>query len=178
MRSLLTGASVILLLWSGAAQPNSVIAHRYLKDVQKIGEGVLTYLFWDIYRATLYAPGVRWSADAPFVLTLSYMQDLKGRDIAKRTIAEIRDQGYADETRLANWLSSLEKLFPDVSDGDKLTAVRDALARTIFYNGKERIGMIDDPVFTVHFFDIWLGEKSSEPTLRRALLGAQGEHPD
>lgn len=175
MRKLLAATCAALLLWPGAATANPDIAGRYLVDAQKVGDGVLTYLFWDVYRATLYAPRAGWRADAPFVLTLAYMRDLEGSDIADRTISEIRDQGYRDEKKLAAWLGRLLDLFPDVAAGDTLTAVRDAQGRTIFHRGPEHIGTITDPVFTTRFFDIWLGEKTSEPKLRRALLGGRGE---
>lgn len=173
MRRMLAVAFAGLVFLSTPASANPDIAKRYLSDAQKVGDGVLTYLFWDVYRATLYAPQARWRADAPFVLTLAYMRDLKGRDIAERTISEIRDQGYGDEKKMARWFGRLAGLFPDVGDGDSLTAVRDSAGRTIFYRGTTRIGIIEDPVFTARFFDIWLGEKTSEPKLRRALLGGQ-----
>jgi hypothetical protein len=99
------------------------------------------------------------------------MRDLKGRDIAERTITEIRDQGFADEAKLSDWLARLTALFPDVGDGDSLTAIRDVAGRTLFYGGSRPIGAIDDPAFGRRFFDTWLGEKTSEPKLRRKLLG-------
>jgi len=159
------------MLWPGAAAANPDIAKRYIEDARKIGDGVLTYLFWGVYRATLYAPAAGWRADAPFVLSLAYLRDLKGADIATRTIDEIRGQGFADDAKLAAWSARLTALFPDVTDGVSLTAARDAQGRTVFYRGAARIGIVDDTDFTRRFFDIWLGEKTSEPKLRRALLG-------
>jgi hypothetical protein len=174
MPRLLAIVCTALAVLSAPALANPDIAKRYLPNAQKVGAGVLTYLFWDVYRATLYAPKAGWRRDAPFALTLAYMRDLKGRDIAERTISEIRGQGYDDEQKLAAWFDRLAELFPDVGDGDSLTAVRDTDARTVFYRGSLRIGTIEDPVFTARFFDIWLGDKTSEPKLRRALLGGQG----
>lgn len=171
MPKFLMGMIAAMLLWPGVPGANPDVAKRYMPDARKIGDGVLTYLFWDVYRATLYAPGTGWRADAPFALSLAYLRDLKGRDIAERTISEMRDQGFTDETKLADWSARLGDLFPDVSDGDSLTAVRDAAGRTVFYSAAQRIGMIEDPAFSRRFFDIWLGEKTSEPKLRRALLG-------
>tara|TARA_R110002110_G_scaffold206365_4_gene418590 strand:+ start:1950 stop:2471 length:522 start_codon:yes stop_codon:yes gene_type:complete len=170
-RIFLSAILAAAVMWSGASAANPDVAKRYVPDARKIGDGVLTYLFWDVYRATLYAPPAGWRADAPFVLTLAYLRDLKGRDIAERTIEEIRDQGFADAQKLAAWSVRLGDLFPDVSAGDSLTAVRDTAGRTIFYSDARRIGIIEDPDFGPRFFDIWLGEKTSEPRLRRALLG-------
>lgn len=171
MRKVFAAAFAALVLWPGAGAASPDIAKRYIGDVRKVGDGVLSYLFWDVYRATLYAPAAGWRRDAPFALSLAYLRDLRGADIAERTISEIRDQGFGDEARLAAWSARLTALFPDVTDGDSLTAVRDAKSRTIFYRGAARIGTVDDADFTRRFFDIWLGKKTSEPKLRRALLG-------
>ena len=170
-KMMFTGILAAALLWPAASGANPDVAKSYMPDARKIGDGVLTYLFWDVYRATLYAPGAGWRADAPFALSLAYLRDLKGRDIAERTISEIRDQGFGDETKLAAWFVRLAALLPDVAEGDSLTAVRDTAGRTVFYSDAHRIGVIDDPAFGQRFFDIWLGKKTSEPKLRRALLG-------
>jgi len=170
-KMMFTGILAAALLWPVASGANPIVAKRYVPDAQKIGDGVLSYLFWDVYKATLYAPGAGWRPDAPFALSLDYMRDLKGRDIAARTIDEIREQGFTDEAKLSDWAARLAELFPDVAEGDSLTAVRDTAGRTVFYSDAKRIGMIDDPAFSRRFFDIWLGEKTSEPKLRRALLG-------
>ena len=159
------------LIWPGAAAANPDVAKRYIADAKKVGDGVLTYLFWDVYRATLYAPAAGWTPDGPFVLSLLYLRDLDGADVAARTTDEIRGQGFADKARLAAWQARLAEIFPDVSDGVTLSATRDDKGRTVFYRGTDRIGEVDDPAFAKRFFDIWLGEKTSEPKLRRALLG-------
>jgi hypothetical protein len=41
----------------------------------------------------------------------------------------------------------------------------------VFYSNGEEIGSVDDSEFTTSFFNIWLGEKTSEPKFRKALLG-------
>lgn len=171
MPKMIVSLMAALLLWPVVSNANPIVAERYVPDARKVGDGVLSYLFWGVYKATLYAPGSRWRADAPFALSLDYMRELKGRDIAERTIAEIRDQGFTDEAKLLTWQEKLAALFPDVTEGDRLTAVRHADGRTLFYRDDKRIGMIDDPAFGARFFDIWLGEKTSEPKLRRKLLG-------
>jgi len=171
MRKLCVALFAASLMWSPAATANPDIAKRYIADAKRIGDGVLTYLFWDVYRATLYAPAAGWTPDGPFVLSLRYLRDLSGADIAERTIGEIRGQGFTDKARLANWQARLATIFPNVSDGVTLSATRDEKGRTVFYRGTDRIGAVDDPAFAKPFFDIWLGEKTSEPKLRRALLG-------
>ncbi|MGB0630688.1 MAG: chalcone isomerase family protein [Alphaproteobacteria bacterium] len=172
-RRLWSAVLVLLCLAPGPATAGSAeaLAARYFANPQKVGEAVLRYLFWDVYRAELFAPAARWRPDAPFALTLNYLRDLDGADIADRTISEMRDQGFSDEKILSDWQARLRAVFPDVSDGTRLTGVRDRGGRTIFYRDGRKIGEFDDPSFTRRFFDIWLGEKTSEPALRRALLG-------
>ena len=158
---------------AAAADPVRAAVAAYVPDARKTGEGVLRYLFWDVYRAALYAPAAGWDANRPFALTLLYMRDLDGRDIADRTISEIEEQGFTDRVSLARWRAMLRKIFPDVTDGTRLTGIRDRAGATVFYRGGTRIGVVEDPEFTRRFFDIWLGEKTSEPALRNALLGGE-----
>ena len=37
-------------------------------DASVVGRGTLTYAFWDIYDATLYAPQGKWDRSKPFAL--------------------------------------------------------------------------------------------------------------
>lgn len=153
------------------AEPALKTASRYFDDAQRVGGGVLRHLFWEVYQVELIAPAANWRVDKPFVLSLRYLRSIDGVDIADRTISEIRDQGFSDERALVGWQMRLRDIFPDVSDGTRLTGVRDSEGRTVFYEDGRRIGEIRDAAFTRRFFDIWLSEKTSEPSLRRALLG-------
>ena len=161
----------IFLPSSVAADRTAATAARYFSNPAKVGQGLLSHLFWDVYTATLIAPNAKWHPDMPFALSVKYLLDIDGADIAERTISEIRDQGYADEPNLSVWQEKLLNILPNVTDGTRLTAVRDKTGHTIFYHDGNWIGEIDDRAFTRRFFDIWLGEKTPRPALRRALLG-------
>ena len=56
-------------------------------------------------------------------------------------------------------------------DCDRITGVQrpEGLSR-FFHNGNLR-GEVRDAEFTRRFFGIWLGESTSEPSLRDSLLG-------
>jgi hypothetical protein len=144
---------------------------RHVRDAQAVGQGRMSVLIWDVYDVTLYAPAGSLKQDQPFALALSYLRDLDGQKIADRSIEEIRGQGFADEVKLATWHTQMRKIFPDVSDGMTLTGVHTSAGTTIFYQNEEKIGQINDPLFSKAFFDIWLSEKTSAPDLRRSLLG-------
>ncbi len=138
-----------------------------------VGQGVLSYAFWDIYKATLYAPDGLWHAAKPFALSIEYYRALNGKDIADRSVQEMRKQGFSDEVTLAAWHSQMKAIFPNVKKGTMLTAVYTPAKQTTFYQGDDTIGAIKGDDFGQWFFAIWLAEKTSEPKLRRALLGLQ-----
>lgn len=136
-----------------------------------VGRGVLSYAFWDIYEATLYAPKGRFDPAKPVALSIAYYHAIDGRDIADRSVQEIRKQGFNDEIKLATWNAQMKAIFPDVKNGTTLSAVYMPGNQTTFYNGNKAIGAIKGDDFGKSFFGIWLGERTSKPELRRALLG-------
>lgn len=144
----------------------------YVPAAKKVGEGRLTYLFWDVYDATLYAPEGAWQENEPFALQLSYLRTLEGKKIADRSIEEMRKQGFSDEVKLATWHTQMRNIFPDVDDGISLTGVYTKKGDAVFYLDNTEIGRVQDPEFSKAFFGIWLDEKTSDPDLRRKLLGA------
>jgi len=150
---------------------DDIAAH--VPAAKKVGEGRMTYMFWDVYDATLYAPQGTWRQDKPFALQLTYLRKLDGKKIADRSIEGMRAQGVSDEIKMATWHAQMRKIFPNVDNGVSLTGVYAGDGTTIFYQGNTEIGRINDPQFGHAFFDIWLNEKTSAPTLRRQLLGAQ-----
>jgi hypothetical protein len=158
---------------SHASEKNELTS-KYFTNSQKVGEARMTYLFWDVYDATLYAPQGQWRSDMPFALQLSYLRKLHGEAIAERSIDEIRKQGFEDDTKLSQWYQSMRELFPDVTKGQSLTGIADQSRKTHFYLDDQLIGSIDDPLFTQYFFDIWLSEQTSQPKMRKQLLGEKG----
>lgn len=152
--------------------PASDIALRLLPEAAVVGRGVMTYAFWDVYEATLYAPQGQWNPEQPYALSLIYYHAIDGSDIADRSVQEMRAQGFSDEVVLATWHAQMKDIFPNVKKGTVLTGIYTADEQTVFYEGVEKIGSIKDPNFGKHFFGIWLNDKTSEPKLRRALLGA------
>jgi hypothetical protein len=155
-------------LYAAAAQ---TVVEKYIPDAQRVGEGRLSYMVWDVYDARLYAPAGSWNQSKPFALSLHYLMNLDGKDIADRSVEEMRKQGFTDEVKLAAWNAEMKRIFPDVSDGTVLTGVFNPGGPTYFYRNEQKIGTIMDPAFGKYFFDIWLSEKTSEPELRQALLG-------
>jgi hypothetical protein len=144
---------------------------KAIPNALPVGEGKLSVAFWDVYDATLYAPEGTWTPSRPYALSLRYFRDIKGRDIADRSVQEIRGQGFNDEVKLAAWNAQLKSIFPDVQPGSVLSAVFIPGKHTQFFNNGAPIGTIKGDEFANHFAGIWLSEKTSEPALRKQLLG-------
>lgn len=161
------------LLFTSFSSPASIdVVQRFIEQPKAVGETArMTYLFWDVYDATLYAPQGTYSEQQPFVLALRYLRDLDGKAIAERSIEEMQKQGFNDPELEKKWLQQMIAIFPDVSEDTTLYGVRNAAGYTEFYQGSNKIGEVQDPQFTRWFFDIWLGSKTSEPKLRAEILG-------
>ena len=169
MRKLLASI-VVYMLCTSAALANDV-TQKYIKNAAVVGTGTLSVVLWDVYDATLYAPNGKWDATTPHALSITYLREIEGADIADRSIEEIRKQGFADERKLTLWQSELRDIFPNVKNGSELTAIYIPGKKTQFYSANKFIGSINGDMFGKQFFNIWLSEKTSEPKLRRKLLG-------
>jgi len=164
---------ILVLLAYFATSPLSAgeAARKHVPYAQPVGTGRLSVLFWDVYDATLYAPHGAWKAVPPYALQIDYFRDIEGDDIAERSVDEMRKQGFSNEVKLAEWQTKMAKIFPDVKKGSQLTAVLTKHKSTDFFDGDRAIGSMNDPEFSARFFAIWLSDKTSEPELRRQLLG-------
>jgi hypothetical protein len=169
MRNLFISISLWVCLASPAMANRAV--EQLVPNGQAVGTGRLSVVFWDVYDATLYAPNKQWDANAPHALTVDYFREIDGIDIADRSAEEIQKQGFSNKEALSKWLAQMRAIFPNVKNGSQITAVFTKQKSTDFYYGDKPIGSIKDPEFGRLFFDIWLSEKTSEPQLRKKLLG-------
>jgi len=152
------------------ALPESATAG--MPSLKAIGGGLLRIFGFRIYNAYLWTPGgASFDHRKPFVLDIHYLRDFTAKQLAERSIDEMRDQGVGHDGVYRKWIAEMQRVFADVKEGDRLTGVATA-ARTakFFYNGSFR-GEIADADFTDAFFGIWLSEKSSQPRMRNQLLG-------
>ena len=154
------------------------LASSYMDDAMLIGSATHEIAFWDIYDLTLYAKDRPFKGAPPYVLEIAYQKGFSADLIADKSIALIRAQDFGDEMRLAEWHSQLVSIFPDVSKGTVLTGIYTDDMKTDFYCDGMYIGQIKDPEFGQYFFNIWLGEDSTEPKLRQELIGSQSVSSD
>jgi len=162
--------SMIFCLMTSPLNASSLDRLGY-SDLVILGESRLTVLFWDIYDARLYVTDGIYDPNKPFALALRYLRPFSGSDITERSVEEIRNQGSDDESVLTACESQLKAIFPDVVEGDQIVGISDPLEGARFFLNDSFIGTITDLNLSRRFFGIWLSEKTSEPELRKSLLG-------
>lgn len=140
------------------------------------GRARMRFLGMTVYDIALWAP-VAVPPDAterqPLALEIVYRMGLSGERIAERSLAEMRRAGTPiDDGAAARWLAEMRRLFPDVNDGDRITGVQQPGQAARFHVNGRFAGELRDARFAALFFGIWLAPWTSEPQLRRQLLGA------
>ncbi len=144
-----------------------------IPNAKLVGEGTLTFLTLPIYDAKLWASPTfspQNYAMHPFALQLAYLRDFKGEDIAQRSMSEMQRGGKISDEQYARWLGQMRIAFPDIKKGDRIVGLnRPGVGAVFFVNGKQS-NEVKEPEFARLFFGIWLGPKTSEPELRKALI--------
>lgn len=171
-------AALVLLPLGGRAQaaaPREVVSG--LPDARLLGSGELRFLGLPIYDARLWVgPGfdVADPLVFPLALELDYRRALDGGRIAERSLVEMQRAGGFSAAQGGQWLAAMRALFPDVQRGDRLTGLyRPGQGLAFFFNVRP-IGELPDADFARRFIGIWLAPETSQPRLRRQLLGIAG----
>lgn len=152
------------------AQMLPPVVTQELPGLSARGEGTMRFFGLKVYDVRLWTRMKPFAHHEPFALELVYDMSLKGRDIAERSLKEMRDQGHTDEEKLKRWGEEMAKVFPDIKKGDTLIGVSIPGKEARFYNREKFIATIADAEFSKAFFDIWLSEKTSAPQVRIKLL--------
>ena len=178
------GAAAVGLAHAQSAEIRTPLAVSSAEDIRPelgallpqsrlIGKGRLTFWGVQVYDARLWAlPGFKPDTLAvqPFALELAYLRRFDNRDIAERSIVEMRRSASISEVQAKVWIDEMMRALPDVKKGDRIMGIhRPGVGAQFLMNGKPT-GEIRDAEFARLFFGIWLSPKTSEPELRAALL--------
>ncbi len=171
-RHLLPALILTLMLTLTMAHAQQIAA---LPDATPVGSGSFRWFGLKLYDATLFAErgtvnAADWAA-TPLALELAYVRSIEGHKIAEASVDEMKKLGLGNSTQRRAWGEAMKRVFPDVSEGTRLTGVYLPGQATRFFRNGEAIGEITDPAFGPAFFAIWLHPKTSAPKLRAALLG-------
>lgn len=148
------------LLFTGTAKASAV------DDLNKRGQGEMSYLFWTLYSAEFYTT----PSNSERALKLEYYRAIDSEDLVDATKDQWSKLGYSNNN-IQRWLKPLYAMWPNVEEGSTLTirVAEDNVSR--FYFDEQPIGTIQDKQFGEAFLAIWLSENTSEPGLRKQLLG-------
>ncbi|WP_312851766.1 chalcone isomerase family protein [Zwartia sp.] len=141
-----------------------------LPGAQQVGQGMFKRFGWSIYEASLYAPEGRFNPRQPYALTLTYERTISGDRLVEASLDQMRKLG-APVDEHPNWAAELARVLPSVSKGVTLTGVYRPGEGATFYQMNIETGRVDDDLAR-WFFAIWLDPRTSEPSLRQALIGA------
>ena len=154
-----------------AALPAEVAAE--LPGALWTGSARLRFFGFDVYDSHLWvAPGFKAAQfeQHGLALELSYLRALSGRDIAERSLKEMKRAGELSAQQSQRWLAALQDAIPDVKAGDRITGLHSpGVGARFWHNGQPR-PPVRDPEFSRLFFGIWLSSATSEPQLRSGLL--------
>lgn len=144
-----------------------------MEDPALVGSGDFRAMFWNVYRAELYASNGEYAPDGKHALRLIYKRSLKGSAIVDKSIELMQRQGPDDELQLADWREQLGLIIPDVSENTEIVGLYDAQSGAEFYVDGQFAGQIADRAFAKYFFGIWLADSTVSPRLRSDLLGLE-----
>lgn len=158
-----TVISILLLICASSAMATG-------DSLQLVGEARLKLLLWSVYDSRLYSKTGNYKPEQrPLRFEIEYLRNIQASDLVLQTELEWEHQGV-DHPRRAQWLDTLLKIWPDVTEDDVLTLHLDEQGQSMFYSNDKLLGQIEDPDFGVHFLDIWLSPATSRPGLRKELL--------
>lgn len=144
------------------------------KSMKLVGEGKLSFLFWDIYYARLYTANGEYQEQAyPLALELTYLRDFTQQQLLEETAKQWSKLGFNDQAKTNEWLKRLSQLWPDVQENQAITLYIDTQNRSFFYFNAELLGQINDAEFSRAFLAIWLSEDTSAPEVRKKLIASR-----
>ncbi|MEJ6003382.1 chalcone isomerase family protein [Paucibacter soli] len=170
-RTVLPGLAALLAWPVGRATPTPA----ELSGLQLQGQAQMRFFGLAVYDIRLWVKErveARNWAEQTLALELLYARNLRGAEIAKRSLQEMRRQTEIADPVAQRWLAEMQQSFPDVKAGDRLSGLLLPQQGAQFFVNGQRGRLVADAEFARLFFGIWLSERSSEPALRAALLEA------
>lgn len=140
------------------------------EPLRPVGSGKFTWFGMTVYRATLLTADGSFSSTDRYALQIDYQFDFTRQQLARSSLEQI-ERLYGKQADGERLIQQLQAVFCDVRSGDHILGLHQPGEGAWFYNDEGLIGELDDPRLAQAFFDIWLAPGTSEPELRRQLLG-------
>lgn len=143
----------------------------FIEAAQPVGTASLSKLLLHVYDASYWSEQATWPSEEPYALSITYAMNFTPDELADRTLDEMKRVSPLPPGKLSGYADKLRGLYPQVKEGDRITALFLPPSKTVLYHNGKKFGLINDKGFVAAFFGIWLSEKTSEPKLRAGLLG-------
>lgn len=138
-----------------------------------VGAADVRFLFWPLFRATLWSGDGAFDWNAPFALSLTYEREFSEETLTKKTVEEMARISGRPEGAFQTFGDEFRACIDDVGPGDRITAVSIAVDKARFFqNGEERCTLAQEGL-TRDFFGIWLDPDSEFPEATAKLVGAE-----
>ena len=141
-----------------------------LKNSFLIGEGVLKVFIWDIYKLRLFSETNVYNRNETLVLEFEYLRDTSKASVIKASIVELKKLNLSN-SKLEKWKKYLEKSIKDMKEGEKAALLFKPNAGLTFFASDKFNITIDNVEFANSYIDIWLGENTVRPKLRKQITG-------
>ena len=171
-KKVLTNVNVILFIAGLFGMVNFANASsERIQQLKMVGQGEMSWLFIDLYQASFYSQTGKYQEWVyPQALKIVYQRDIEKDDLVSATEKEWQKLSL-DGREYQQWLKALTQLWPDIKKGDALVFMVEADGRGFFYHNNQLLGGINNNDFSGAFLSIWLSKNSSEPALRKQLIG-------
>ena len=143
---------------------------------KEVGRATYSVLLWDVYKSELLTSSGNFALNATgedLIYKINYFMDISAEELVDLTV-EQWEHLELDKSRYTPYLADLARLFPDIKKGDTLALLSNQHGSAFYYNNK-LMGSIDNTEFSPLFLSIWLSPNTSEPELRKTLLGENSD---
>jgi hypothetical protein len=166
-----TTTHFILLVSLLLAADIALASNHLTQNLKMVGQGKMSWFFIDLYHAELYSPNGQYKhKNYPQALNITYQKDIDKDHLVSATEKEWQKLAIDNEQQPI-WLSQLNAIWPDIRKGDQLLFMVENDGSGYFYHNNQLLGAVNNPHFSEAFLSIWLSQNSSQPTLRKQLLG-------
>ena len=161
----------LLITFTPAIMAASEVWRTKLQSPTIIGEGTLKIFLWEVYDIRLLSDDAPFSWHKDFLLEFVYKRDLTKDEVIEASLKEMQRQKNITDSQIERWQQYLQQGIKSVQPASKAALFwTDSGTITFYYEGKAPVA-ISDAAFAQAFINIWLGVDTSEPALRKALLG-------
>src|SRR6056297_25054 len=174
------GASCLLALATPCSAESAAQASPAspLDMLSEVGSGELTWFGLEVYEARLFNGGGPFAgveSGGPVAVQITYRRNISREKLVETTREEWRrledELGLPAAERVNAWLAEIDAMWPDVTPGDKITALVEPNGQTQFFGNDGLLGTVPDPAFGPAFLGIWLHPETKADGLRAQLLG-------